>query len=161
MGLSQPLLLPLKTHWHFRKCHRFTSFSEDHFSCWCSWVIRQRPPRAPPHFREVEWEEREMCWLWVMRSERGKERAKRFEEMGRWSMESCRDKHARPSREKPLSWQRVGEIWRVAIHTADLFTALFGFPKHQKHPSASHSPTRPFDLGLCCFHKVYEQKYEL
>lgn len=159
MGLSCPLLLPLKTHWHFRKCHRFTSFSEDHFSWWCSWVIRQHPPRAPQHSgRENGWRgQKQSGTEWYKEEERGfKETGDSVENI----IEYQYNKLTWPSRVKPLSWQRGVGIWRVAIHTADLFTALysclFRFPKHQKHPSASHSPSRPFDLGLHSFHKVHE-----
>lgn len=149
MAPSQPLLLPLKTHWHFRKCHRFTSFSEDLFGWWCSWVIRQRPPRAPSHsgIERREWEIN------------GKERMTEFQETGWQFISVTIYMHKPPERNLCLS---SSEIWRVAIYTTDLFTALyccvFVFPKHYKHPSASHSPRWPFDLSLCCFDKANGSK---
>lgn len=113
MGLSRPVLLPLKTHWHFCKCHRFTSFSKGRFSWWCSWVIRQRPPCAPPHSTGgrvggkgnigIDW---------------NKEQERRVKGFKKWShsweniIESLYNKHARPSRVKPLSWQWGGRDFR-------------------------------------------------
>lgn len=128
MGPSPLLLLPLKTDWHFCKCHSFTSFSEDHFHWWCSWVIRQPPQHAPPHLGRSRWRRENYVGSSDVNGDE-----KRIKD--NWS----------EPRGKLMSGQLGAEIWRVASHTADTSTALyssqFSFQKNTR--SILSPPTHP------------------